>query len=98
MRADLNEGPYLPASEQGTLEGWLNHPHPRLAGEIANPPTRWSDRYKANFARLRSGDPKQIAEVVQDLKSRKNRSGLSQGEERMLQSAIEMLGETDTDT
>jgi CarD family transcriptional regulator len=56
-------------------------------------PGDWSRRYKANVARLRSGDPQQIAEVVELLTDREARYGLSQGERRMLDRAQQMLEE-----
>ena len=58
-------------------------------------PTNWKARYTRNVARLKSGDPKQIAETVEELTYREGRYGLSQGERRMLARAIELLGESD---
>ncbi len=57
--------------------------------------SEWSRRYKANFAKLKTGDPGQIAEVVADLSDRDERVGLSQGERRMLQRAQALLTEPD---
>ena len=48
-----------------------------------------------NVARLKSGDPKQVAEAVEELSDRERRYGLSQGERRILARAIELLGESD---
>jgi RNA polymerase-interacting CarD/CdnL/TRCF family regulator len=55
------------------------------------PPGEWSRRYKANVARLRSGDREQVTEVVRRLTDREATIGLSQGEERMLGRAVEIL-------
>ena len=51
----------------------------------------WSARYKRNLARLRSGEPGQIAEVIGDLVRQDAQRGLSQGEKRMLAKARQML-------
>lgn len=56
----------------------------RRAGE-------WKRRYVANVAGLRSGNRDQIAEVVNVLAERDRQYGLSQGERRMLDRAIELL-------
>ena len=58
-----------------------------------HPPGEWSRRYKANVARLKSREPEQVAEVVASLTERDTNIGLSQGEKRMLNRAIEMLVE-----
>ena len=62
------------------------------------PPAEWSRRYKANVARLRSGDREQVAEVVRQLTDRKATKGSSQGEERMLDRAAKMLRGFASDT
>ena len=56
-------------------------------------PSEWSCRYKANVERLKSREPEQVAEVVASLIERDTNTGLSQGERRMLNRAIEMLAE-----
>ena len=61
-------------------------------------PGEWSGRFKANLARLRSGDPKQMAEAVELLTDREAQYGLSQGEKRMLDRARQMLRELRSDT
>jgi CarD family transcriptional regulator len=47
----------------------------------------WSQRYKANLAKLESGDLIQIVEVVRELAGRDASRGLSAGEKRMLAKA-----------
>ncbi len=44
----------------------------------------WSQRYKANKAKLASGDLVQVTEVVSELLRRDLSRGLSAGEQRML--------------
>jgi hypothetical protein len=53
--------------------------------------SEWSQRYKANVARLKSGEHDQIAEVVELLADRGATIGLSQGEQRMFDRAVRML-------
>ena len=47
----------------------------------------WSQRYKANLAKLESGDLIQVVEVVRELAGRDASRGLSAGEKRMLAKA-----------
>jgi ATP-dependent Clp protease ATP-binding subunit ClpC len=63
-------------------------------GETAPESSTWSRRYKANVARLKTGDPQNIADVVESLTDRDRTKGLSQGERRMLERAKSMLAET----
>jgi RNA polymerase-interacting CarD/CdnL/TRCF family regulator len=59
------------------------------------PSGEWSRRYKADVARLRSGDRE---EVVRHLTDREATKGLSQGEKRMLERAVKMLRGLASDT
>ena len=54
-------------------------------------PTNWSRRYKANVEKIASGDVIKVAEVVRDLYRRQEDRGLSAGEKRILQKAIQIL-------
>ena len=54
--------------------------------------TAWSRRYRVNLARLGSGDPDRVAEVVDELSRIEAERGLSAGERRMLARARRMLG------
>jgi RNA polymerase-interacting CarD/CdnL/TRCF family regulator len=54
-------------------------------------PGEWSRRYKANVAGLKSGDREQVAEVVRQLTEREATKGLSHGEKRMLDRAVDVL-------
>ena len=56
-------------------------------------PSEWSRRYKANIARLRSRDPREVRRVILSLEERERTKGLSQGELRMLDRAIELRAE-----
>src|SRR6266540_2892008 len=55
--------------------------------EDDEPSTNWNRRYKANIAKLQSGDIFQVAEVVRSLSMREREKGLSAGEKRMLSKA-----------
>ena len=54
-------------------------------------PILWGQRYKANLAKLISGDIYQVAEVVRNLSLRQSGKGLSGAEKRMLAKAREVL-------
>ena len=54
-------------------------------------PILWSQRYKANLAKLISGDIYEVAEVVRNLSLRDRRKALSSAERRMLAKAREIL-------
>ena len=54
-------------------------------------PTLWHRRHRANLAKVASGDILQVAEVVRDLGGMSRRTGLSDGERRMLFKARELL-------
>lgn len=51
----------------------------------------WNRRYRENMARLKSGDPTEVAGVVKLLMHRQARRGLSTGERKMLRSAKQIL-------
>ncbi len=59
--------------------------------EDDEPSTNWNRRYKANIAKLQSGDIFQVAEVVRSLSMREREKGLSAGEKRMLSKARQIL-------
>jgi len=50
----------------------------------------WSRRYRLNVTKLRSGDPRAVIEVLDQLNRRERTAALGAGEQRMLQRA-EML-------
>ena len=54
-------------------------------------PILWGKRYRANLAKLFSGDIYHVAEIVRDLSLRKKGRGLSSAEKRMLEKAREIL-------
>jgi CarD family transcriptional regulator len=51
----------------------------------------WNHRYRANLDKIRTGDVLQVAEVVSNLMRQDLRKGLSSGEKRMLESALQIL-------
>jgi CarD family transcriptional regulator len=62
-----------------------------LRGDEGRTPILWSKRYRANLAKLISGDIYHVAEVVRDLSLRERGKGLSSAEKRMLAKAREIL-------
>jgi CarD family transcriptional regulator len=51
----------------------------------------WSQRLKRHQARMRSGEPTELATVVRDLTAKQARKGLSPAERRLLRDARRML-------
>ena len=76
-----------PAIEGREAEGVLSI----LAEEGAEMPGNWSQRYRLNLEKIRTGDIYQVAEVVRNLTGRERAKGLSNGERRMLESARQIL-------
>ncbi len=55
------------------------------------PPQTWSQRYKRNVARIKSGDVAEVGLVVSELLIRRRNKGLSGGEQRMLRRAVQII-------
>ena len=62
-----------------------------LRGEEGGMPILWGKRYRANLAKIMSGDIYHVAEVVRNLSLRERGKGLSSAEKRMLAKAREIL-------
>jgi CarD family transcriptional regulator, regulator of rRNA transcription len=62
-----------------------------LRGDEGRMPILWGKRYRANLAKLFSGDIYHVAEIVRDLSLRERGRGLSSAEKRMLAKAREIL-------
>lgn len=62
-----------------------------LRGDEGRTPILWGKRYRANLAKLMSGDIYHVAEVVRNLSLRERGKGLSSAEKRMLVKAREIL-------
>ena len=62
-----------------------------LRGDEGRTPILWGKRYRANLAKLISGDIYHVAEVVRNLSLRERGKGLSSAEKRMLAKAREIL-------
>lgn len=62
-----------------------------LAEAGAEMPGNWSQRYRVNLEKIRTGDIYEVAEVVRNLAGRERAKGLSNGERRMLESARQIL-------
>lgn len=59
--------------------------------EISVETTTWNRRYREYMEKIKSGEPKQIAEVLRDLYVLKNDKDLSFGERKMLDTAKALL-------
>ncbi|MBX6350458.1 MAG: CarD family transcriptional regulator [Clostridia bacterium] len=55
------------------------------------PASNWNRRYRANAEKLKTGDVREVAEVVRTLVMRDREKGLSTGERKMLESARQIL-------
>ena len=62
-----------------------------LRGDEGGMPILWGKRYRANLAKIMSGDIYHVAEVVRNLSLRERGKGLSSAEKRMLTKAREIL-------
>jgi CarD family transcriptional regulator len=62
-----------------------------LRGDEGGMPILWGKRYRANLAKIMSGDIYHVAEVVRNLSLRERGKGLSSAEQRMLAKAREIL-------
>jgi len=62
-----------------------------LRGDEGGMPILWGKRYRANLAKIMSGDIYHVAEVVRNLSLRERGKGLSSAEKRMLAKALEIL-------
>ncbi|MDO5718701.1 MAG: CarD family transcriptional regulator [Tissierellia bacterium] len=62
-----------------------------LEGKSTQMPDNWSQRYRENLDKIKSGDIYEIARVVRNLALREDKKGLSTGEKKMLNSARKML-------
>ncbi len=54
-------------------------------------PTNWSRRYRKNLDKIKGGDICEIAEVVRNLQAMHEEKGLSTGEKKMLDNAVQIL-------
>lgn len=54
-------------------------------------PENWNHRYRANMEKLKTGRIQEMAEVIKDLHLREQEKGLSTGEKKMLENALEIL-------
>ena len=59
--------------------------------EIAVETTTWNRRYREYMEKIKSGEPRQIAQVLRDLYLLKNDKDLSFGERKMLDTAKSLL-------
>ncbi|MDI3269676.1 MAG: CarD family transcriptional regulator [Bacillota bacterium] len=62
-----------------------------LSLDDASETQNWNRRYRENAERLKSGDMHLVAAVVRDLLRREREKGLSTGERRMLDNALQIL-------
>ncbi len=62
-----------------------------LAGCARVLPENWNHRYRSNMEKLKTGRIQDMAEVIKDLYLRDREKGLSTGEKKMLENALEIL-------
>jgi CarD family transcriptional regulator len=62
-----------------------------LASDKTKMSSNWNRRYRANLEKIRTGDVFAVAEVVRNLAYRDKEKGLSTGERRMLDNAMQIL-------
>lgn len=63
----------------------------RLSNGTADASNNWNRRYRANLDKMKSGDIRDIADVVRCLMLRDKEKGLSTGERKMLDNARQIL-------
>jgi CarD family transcriptional regulator len=54
-------------------------------------PANWNRRYKHNLEKIKTGDVHEVAEVLRNLYLKDRRKGLSMGEKKMLDNAMQLL-------
>ena len=62
-----------------------------LSSDKTKMSSNWNRRYRANLEKIRTGDVFAVAEVVRNLAYRDKERGLSTGERRMLDNAMQIL-------
>ncbi|HOX27930.1 MAG TPA: CarD family transcriptional regulator [bacterium] len=59
--------------------------------KVHEEPANWNRRYKANLDRIKTGDVYETAEVLRNLYLKDKRKGLSMGEKKMMDNAMQLL-------
>jgi len=54
-------------------------------------PSNWNRRYKFNLDKIKTGDVHEVAEVLRNLYLKDKKKGLSMGEKKMLDNAMQLL-------
>ena len=54
-------------------------------------PSNWNRRYKYNLDKIKTGDVHEVADVLRNLYLKDKRKGLSMGEKKMLDNAMQIL-------
>jgi CarD family transcriptional regulator len=54
-------------------------------------PANWNRRYKHNLDKIKTGDIKEAAEVLRNLRLKEKRKGLSMGEKKMLDNVRQLI-------
>jgi len=54
-------------------------------------PTNWNRRYKFNLDKIKTGDIREVAEVLKNLSLKEKKKGLSMGEKKMLENVRSLL-------
>lgn len=59
--------------------------------KVSQMPTNWNRRYKFNLDKIKTGDIKEVAEVLKNLSVKEKKKGLSMGEKKMLENVRSLL-------
>ena len=54
-------------------------------------PSNWNRRYKYNLDKIKTGDIKEVAEVLKNLSLKEKKKGLSMGEKKMLENVRSLI-------
>ncbi len=72
-------------------EGVIDEVFGILSGSDEPMPSNWSKRYRVNMERIKGGDICEVAVVIRNLVSMDEEKGLSTGERKMLNNAMQIL-------
>ena len=59
--------------------------------KISEMPANWNRRYKHNLDKIKTGDIKEAAEVMRNLRHKERQKGLSMGEKKMLDNVRQLI-------
>ncbi len=65
--------------------------HDLRSKDTTEMPANWNRRYKHNLEKIKTGDVHEVAEVLRNLYLKDKKKGLSMGEKKMLDNAMQLL-------